>query len=119
MIILESYGYNLYKLIITVIVSAVIFFLRNSLVRLIRNFAEKHKRIYARTLLLIKYLNFLTFFLILAALVFIWGVNCKQVGGFMSSIFDVTLLKFCCQKVCILFCCTDKKTVLITILCFS
>lgn len=88
---------QLEKLLLTLILLGTIFFFRLSLLKIIRKFEEKYKRIAPRTLLLVKYTNFFTFFLIIIGLLFVWGVNFRQIGIFMSSIFAVIGVAFFAQ----------------------
>lgn len=94
---IELSNIHIQKLILTLISIGLIFFLRVSLLKIIDKFEQKYKRLRARALLLMKYTNFVTFFLILVALLFIWGVNFKQIGIFMSSIFAVIGVAFFAQ----------------------
>lgn len=77
------------QLIITAIHISLFFILRIILVRIVRRFAKKSERVEHRTGLIIKYIDFTTVFLLIVGLIFIWGVDVKNIGVVMSSIFAV------------------------------
>ena len=77
------------KLIYTLIAVIIIILFRISLVRIIKNFTKKFHRFETRTSQIIKYVNYLSYFLFIVCLFFIWGINIKDLGIFMSSIFAV------------------------------
>ena len=85
------------KLVYTLIALTVIILLRISLVRIIRNFTNKFHRFETRTSVIIKHVNFLSSFLFIISLFFIWGINIKDLGLFMSSIFAVIGIAFFAQ----------------------
>ena len=85
------------KLIYTLIALTIIILLRISLVRIIRNFTKKFHRFETRTSVIIKHVNFLSSFLFIISLFFIWGINIKDLGLFMSSIFAVIGIAFFAQ----------------------
>ena len=75
----------------------VLFILQQLLKRAVRNFTHKIERLEHRTRLIMKHVNFAIFFLIVIGLVFIWGVDFKNVGVVMSSIFAVIGIAFFAQ----------------------
>ncbi|HLQ99953.1 MAG TPA: mechanosensitive ion channel family protein [Sphingobacterium sp.] len=96
---MENIGVNIewYKLIYSFIALGILIFLRNSLIRLIKNFADKFYRFQARTFLIVRYVNYMMGFLFVICLLFIWGINFKDIGIFMSSIFAVIGIAFFAQ----------------------
>lgn len=86
-----------YKLIYTFLSLGILVILRNSVVRFIKGFSEKFYRFHARTFLIITYVNYFVAFLFLICLLFIWGINFKDIGLFMSSIFAVIGVAFFAQ----------------------
>lgn len=94
---LDLFNINLTKLIFSFILLSLIIFLRLNLVKIIRKFADKSERFHPRTALIIKYVNFLAFFIFLFVLLAVWGINFKQIGIFMSSIFAVIGVAFFAQ----------------------
>ena len=83
--------------IYTLIALGVILLLRISLVKIIKNFTTKFHRFETRTRLIIKYVNYFSIFLFIICLFFIWGINVKDIGLFMSSIFAVIGIAFFAQ----------------------
>lgn len=72
-------------------------FLREILRRTVRNFTKKIERLEHRTGLVMKHVNFAIFFLIVIGLIFIWGVDFKNLGVAMSSVFAVIGIAFFAQ----------------------
>ena len=85
------------KLIYTLIGLSIIILLRIIVVRVIKNFTNKFHRFETRTTQMIKYVNYLSYFLFFVCLFFIWGINFKDLGLFMSSIFAVIGIAFFAQ----------------------
>lgn len=85
------------KLIYTLICLSIIILLRMIVVRVIKNFTNKFHRFETRTTQMIKYVNYLSYFLFFVCLFFIWGINFKDLGLFMSSIFAVIGIAFFAQ----------------------
>ena len=85
------------KVIYTLIGLTIIILLRISLVRIIKNFTKKFHRFEVRTTQVLKYVNYLSSFLFIICLFFIWGINIKDLGLFMSSIFAVIGIAFFAQ----------------------
>ncbi len=77
------------KLIYSLIALTIIILFRISLVRIIKNFTYKFHRFETRISQIVKYVNYLSSFLFIVCLFFIWGINIKDLGLFMSSIFAV------------------------------
>ncbi len=77
----------------------IIFFLivRELLKRTVRNFGKKFQRVEHRTGLIMKHVNFAIFLFISISLIFIWGVDFKNLGLAMSSIFAVIGIAFFAQ----------------------
>ncbi len=75
----------------------VFLFIRQLLKRAVRNFAIKFQRLEHRTGLIMKHVNFSIFFLIALGLILIWGVDFKNLGVAMSSIFAVIGIAFFAQ----------------------
>jgi len=75
----------------------VLLLVRMILKRAIHNYAKKVERLEHRTGLIIKYVNFVVFFLIVLGLITIWGVDFKNVGLVMSSVFAVIGIAFFAQ----------------------
>lgn len=75
----------------------VLFLLRHLLQRGVRNFTNRIERLEHRTGLIMKHVNFAIFFLIILGLIFIWGVDFKNIGVLMSSIFAVIGIAFFAQ----------------------
>ena len=93
-IYIEDYYIQLLKSGVLIIV---LFILQQLLKRMVRNFTNKIERLEHRTRLVMKHVNFAIFFLIVIGLVFIWGVDFKNVGVVMSSIFAVIGIAFFAQ----------------------
>ncbi|MCB0466407.1 MAG: mechanosensitive ion channel [Aequorivita sp.] len=71
--------------------------LRMMLKRTVRNFAKKIERLEHRTGLIMKHVDFAVFFLIILGLILIWGVDFRNLGLVMSSIFAVIGIAFFAQ----------------------
>jgi len=63
--------------------------IRFILVLLLKRFAKKSERLDHRTNLILKYINFVTIFFLIVGLILIWGVDFKNIGLLMSSVFAV------------------------------
>ncbi|MGB3344041.1 MAG: mechanosensitive ion channel domain-containing protein [Aequorivita sp.] len=75
----------------------VLFLIRLVIKRTVRNFAKRIERLEHRTGLVMKHVDFAVFFLIVVGLFMIWGVNFKNLGLVMSSIFAVIGIAFFAQ----------------------
>src|SRR5690554_5450082 len=75
----------------------VLLLVRMILKRAIHNYAKKVERLEHRTGLIIKYVDFVFFFLIVLGLVTIWGVDFRNVGLVLSSVFAVIGIAFFAQ----------------------
>lgn len=75
----------------------VLLILRHFLKRGVRNFTNRIERLEHRTGLIMKHVNFSIFFLIILGLIFIWGVDFKNIGVLMSSVFAVIGIAFFAQ----------------------
>lgn len=85
------------KQIYTLIALGIIILFRGILVRLIKNFTNKFHRFETRTRQIYKYVNYFSIFLFIICLFFIWGINVKDIGLFMSSILAVMGIAFFAQ----------------------
>ncbi len=56
---------------------------------LLKRFARRSERVEHRTNLIVKYINYTVFFLLITGLILIWGVDFRNIGLVMSSIFAV------------------------------
>ncbi|QAA81516.1 mechanosensitive ion channel [Aequorivita sp. H23M31] len=65
--------------------------------RTIRNYAKKVERLEHRTGLIMKHVDFAVFFLIVLGLITVWGVDFRNLGVFMSSVFAVIGIAFFAQ----------------------
>lgn len=77
------------ELIESAILIVVLIFLRLILKKTVRNFAKKIERLEHRTGLIIKHVDFVAFFLFVLGLTMIWGVDFRNLGLVMSSVFAV------------------------------
>ncbi len=75
----------------------ILLLLRTILKRAIQNYAQKVERLEHRTGLIMKYVDFVFFFLIVLGLVTIWGVDFRNVGLVLSSVFAVIGIAFFAQ----------------------
>lgn len=75
----------------------VLLLIRWILKRTIRNFAKKIERLEHRTGLIMKHVDFAVFFIMVLGLITIWGVDFKNLGLVMSSIFAVIGIAFFAQ----------------------
>src|SRR5690554_3065169 len=67
----------------------VLFVLRQILKKGVRNFTHKVERLEHRTALIIKHVNITIFALVILGLIFIWGVDFRNIGLVFSSVFAV------------------------------
>lgn len=67
----------------------VMFLLRQLIKKAVRDFTQRINRLEHRTALVMKHVNYVIFFIVLVGLILIWGVNFRNIGLFMSSIFAV------------------------------
>ncbi len=96
MIELDLKDYSL-QFIESLILILVLLLLRFILKKTIRNFAKKIERLEHRTGLIMKHVDFAIFFLIIISLILIWGVDFRNLGLAMSSIFAVIGIAFFAQ----------------------
>ena len=87
------YSQSLNSLIIIIALLIVRFIL----ILVTKRFAKKFERVEHRTGLIIKHINFLTFFLVTFALVLIWGVDVKNFTSVLLSVFAVIGIGFFAQ----------------------
>lgn len=76
-------------LIETGVLLLVLFVVRQLLKKGVRNFTSKIKRLEHRTALIIKHVNITIFVLAILGLIFIWGVDFKNISLVFSSVFAV------------------------------
>lgn len=86
-----------YQLVESVILILVMLLLRMFLKKTIRNYAKKIERLEHRTGLIMKHVDFAIFFIIVLGLITIWGVDVKNIGIVMSSVFAVIGIAFFAQ----------------------
>lgn len=91
---LASYTIHLIESGVLIIV---LLLLRQLVKKAVRDFTTKIERLEHRTALVLKHVDFAIFFLIALGLILIWGVNFKNIGLFMSSIFAVIGIAFFAQ----------------------
>lgn len=63
--------------------------LRWVMLRLLRRFARKSERLEHRTNLIVKHIDYMTIFILIVGLILIWGIDFRNIGLVMSSIFAV------------------------------
>ncbi|MDP2687063.1 MAG: mechanosensitive ion channel [Aequorivita sp.] len=96
MIDLDLKVYSL-QFIESLILVVVLLLLRLILKKTIRNYAKKIERLEHRTGLIMKHVDFAVFFLIVIGLILIWGVDFRNLGLVMSSVFAVIGIAFFAQ----------------------
>lgn len=96
MIDLNLKDYSL-QFIESLILVAVLLLLRLILKKTIRNYAKKIERLEHRTGLIMKHVDFAVFFLIVIGFILIWGVDFRNLGLVMSSVFAVIGIAFFAQ----------------------
>lgn len=85
------------QLIQSGILILVLILIRLILKKTVRNFAKKIERLEHRTGLIMKHVDFAVFFLMVLGLIFIWGVDFRNLGLVMSSVFAVIGIAFFAQ----------------------
>ncbi len=96
MVELDLKDYSL-QLLESVILVVALLLLRYFLKKTIRNFANKIERLEHRTGLIMKHVDFAVFFLIVLGFILIWGVDFRNLGLVMSSVFAVIGIAFFAQ----------------------
>tara|TARA_R110002020_G_scaffold35530_6_gene107123 strand:- start:12126 stop:12695 length:570 start_codon:yes stop_codon:yes gene_type:complete len=96
MIIFDIKEHSL-QLIESVVLILALLFIRMMLKRTVRNFAKKIERLEHRTGLIMKHVDFAVFFLMVLGLILIWGVDFRNLGLVMSSVFAVIGIAFFAQ----------------------
>ncbi len=91
----KEYFYN--HSIETAIVLVFLFLLRWVLILVTRRFAKKFERVEHRTGLIVKHINYATIFLFLLSVILIWGVDFKNFGSVILSVFAVIGIGFFAQ----------------------
>lgn len=92
-----NFQYYLLQIIETSVLILLLFLLRQILRKGVRNFTQKKERLEHRTALILKHVNFIIFTFLIFGLILIWGVNFRNIGLFMSSIFAVIGIAFFAQ----------------------
>ncbi|WP_347374535.1 mechanosensitive ion channel family protein [Aequorivita sp. Q41] len=85
------------QLIESAILIVVFIILRLALKRAVRNFAKKIERLEHRTGLIMKHVDFAVFSIVGIGLILIWGVDFRNLGLVMSSVFAVIGIAFFAQ----------------------
>lgn len=80
---------NITHLIESAVLITILILIRFFLIAIVKRFAKKSERVEHRTGLIAKHIGFATIFLIILGLIFIWGVDYKNIGLYMSSVFAV------------------------------
>ncbi len=75
----------------------VLLLIRMMLKKTVRNFAKKIERLEHRTGLIMKHVDFAVFFLMVLGMILIWGVDFRNLGLVMSSVFAVIGIAFFAQ----------------------
>ncbi len=96
MVDLDLKDYSL-QFIESLVLVLVLLLLRLILKKTIRNYAKKIERLEHRTGLIMKHVDFAVFFLIVIGLILIWGVDFRNLGLVMSSVFAVIGIAFFAQ----------------------
>lgn len=91
---LKDYSFQFIESLVLILI---LLLLRFILKKAIRNYAKKIERLEHRTGLIMKHVDFAVFFLIIIGLILIWGVDFKNLGLAMSSIFAVIGIAFFAQ----------------------
>src|SRR5690606_8184484 len=91
---LKEYSFQFIESLVLILI---LLLLRFILKKTIRNHAKKIERLEHRTGLIMKHVDFAVFFLIVIGLILIWGVDFKNLGLAMSSIFAVIGIAFFAQ----------------------
>jgi len=94
MMIFEEYFPQIVK---SGIVLITLFVLRWSLVFTVKRVAKKSERLEHRTGLIVKLISYLIIFFLIIGFIFIWGVQIKDLGLVMSSVFAVIGIGFFAQ----------------------
>ncbi|MAN59310.1 MAG: mechanosensitive ion channel protein MscS [Flavobacteriaceae bacterium] len=89
--------YLLFQIVKSVSVIVVLLILRYILARTVKQFSLKSERVEHRTGLIIKHIDFGVIFLIILGLILIWGVEIKDLGVVLSSVFAVIGVGFFAQ----------------------
>ena len=92
---LENYFYN--HGIQTVCVLIFLLLFRYILITVTRRFARKFERVEHRTGLIVKHINYATIFLLILSIILIWGVDFKNFGSVLLSVFAVIGVGFFAQ----------------------
>ena len=91
---LKEYSFQYIESLVLILI---LLLLRFILKKTIRNHAKKIERLEHRTGLIMKHVDFAVFFLIVIGLILIWGVDFKNLGLAMSSVFAVIGIAFFAQ----------------------
>lgn len=81
---------NYYSQIVLSGVHLVVFIvLRWVMLRLLKRFSKRSEKLEHRTNLIVKHIDYLTIFILIFGLIIIWGIDFRNIGLVMSSIFAV------------------------------
>ncbi len=86
-----------FQLIESAVLILILLFIRIMLKRAVRNFAKKIERLEHRTGLIMKHIDFGVSIFMIFGLILIWGVDFRNLGLAMSSIFAVIGIAFFAQ----------------------
>jgi len=88
---------NIREIILCAAVIVIFTVIRWLLVRIVKQFARKSEKVEHRTGLIIKHIDFSVLFLSALMFIFIWGVDFRNLGLVMSSVFAVIGIAFFAQ----------------------
>lgn len=89
--------YHFFQIIKSVSVIVILLIIRYVLARTVKRFSRKSERLEHRTGLIIKHIDFAVIFIIILGLILIWGVEIKDLGVVLSSVFAVIGIGFFAQ----------------------
>ncbi len=85
------------QLIQSLVIIVILLLIRWLLIRAVNKFAKKIERLEHRTRLIDKHIDFAAIFFIILGLIFVWGVEVRDLGLVMSSVFAVIGIGFFAQ----------------------
>ncbi|MCT8340424.1 mechanosensitive ion channel family protein [Flavobacteriaceae bacterium TK19130] len=89
--------FHLFQIGKSISIVIILILLRYVLKRVVVRFARKSELVEHRTGLIIKHIDFAIIFLIILGMIFIWGVETKDLGWALSSVFAVIGVGFFAQ----------------------
>ncbi len=84
--LIEAYQREILSTLAVCVVFLILRFIANKMVRRVGRFNDLNE---TRTRLIVKYISYGLLFLTLVGLVFVWGVNIREIGLIFSSVFAV------------------------------